>query len=365
MCSMNARSLPLARPQGEGMTLIAAIPCKDGFVLAADSQETVPVWSEAQNDWVEYRRTVQKIEPRDMGPFSVVVAGSGHAALIDSFILMLERKLSVELNETLADFVRCTEEALADFYARDVALCADSDKTIKMFFAAVPKRGGECGVWVQQNVRLDPLTDAELIGWSETLYINMMNRFYKPDMALQQGILASIYVLIVAEKTSNYVRGPMTVATIKTNGVWMANSDYIAAMTERLRIYEEQINGIFLACADTSIHAFRLEELTKGFSQSAVELHRKHIDDVVGAMTIQDIFTMNDAVPRLPLGSVISFGNRGLEFEHDPMKLQERTDRFKAMINQTRPMVERLQKATNNQPEGSTPSDSQKSTDRQ
>lgn len=345
------------------MTLIAAIPCKEGFVLAADSQETVPVWSDDQNDYVEYRRTVQKIEPREMGPFSVIVAGSGHAALIDSFIVLLERKLSSAAKDNLTDFVRYTEEALADFYARDFTLCTDLDKDIRLFFSAVPKKGGECGVWILKNVRLEPLAKADLIGFRESLYVNLMDRFSRPNMALQQGILASIYVLTVAEKTSNYVRGPMTVATVKANGIWMAKADYVAAMAERLRVYEEHINNVFLACADTSIHAYQLEEMLSGFSRSAVELHRKHIDDVVGAITIQDMMTMNDPVPRLPPGSVITFGDRGFEFEHDPARLQERNDRFRDMMEQARSAAERMQPSESSQPVDPKPSDSQKSED--
>ncbi len=273
MYSMRARSLPSVRPQRKRMTLIAAIPCKDGFVLAADSQETVPVWSDIQNDWVEYRRTVQKIDPRDMGLFFVVVAGSGNAALIDSFILVLERKLSGESGETLVDFVRYTEETLADFYARDVALCIDSDKTIKMFFAAVPKKGGECGLWVQKNVGLVPVTDAELIGWSETLYVNTMKRFYKPEMDLQQGILASIYVLIVAEETSNYVRGPMSVVIVRNSEMHMEANQQTKEMVDRLRDYEGAINALFLACAENTPHPI-FERTLANFMEEAKKLHR-------------------------------------------------------------------------------------------
>jgi len=310
------------------VTLIAAIPCRDGFVLAADSQETVSCWDGTQS--VDYRRTVQKITPRDMGVLSVIVAGSGNASLIDSFIPVLERKLSAESSDNLKDFVCCTEKVLADFYQADVALCPDADKTLKMFIAAVPKKTGECGVWLQKNVRLCPIADAELVGWEEALYVNSMKRFYSRDMTLQQGVLAAIYVLTIAEQTSNYVRGPMVVGVVKKNGMWMEKDEYVSAMTKRLHAYEQQVNDIFLACADTSIHGYQLEEKIKTFSQSAVELHKRHIDENVDSLTPNVLSTTNDPYPKYPLGSAISFGAAGFQFEHDPKKLRANLDEIKA-----------------------------------
>jgi hypothetical protein len=76
------------------VTLIAAWRCHpEGIALHADSQEIVPIWNGA--DWVEYRKTVQKITPQKMGAFQVIVAGSGNASLIESFTIRLRRKLDI------------------------------------------------------------------------------------------------------------------------------------------------------------------------------------------------------------------------------------------------------------------------------
>ena len=67
------------------MTLISAWRCNEGYVLCADSQETV----------ADYRATVQKITPLAMGNYQVIVAGSGAADLIESFGIVLQRRFDL------------------------------------------------------------------------------------------------------------------------------------------------------------------------------------------------------------------------------------------------------------------------------
>ena len=63
------------------MTLIVGIKCDDGYVVCADSQETVPL-----ADGTEARVTCQKLVPIPVGKLAVSIAGSGDANLIDAFV---------------------------------------------------------------------------------------------------------------------------------------------------------------------------------------------------------------------------------------------------------------------------------------
>jgi hypothetical protein len=73
------------------MTLLSARRVANEIVLCGDSQETI---TRIGPDGLpaEYRKAVQKIIPKNMGNYSVTIAGSGHAALIESFIVKLERR---------------------------------------------------------------------------------------------------------------------------------------------------------------------------------------------------------------------------------------------------------------------------------
>jgi hypothetical protein len=90
---------------------------------------------------------------------------------------------------------------------------------------------------------------------------------------------------------------------------------------------------VFLACADTSIHAYKLEELLMDFTRTVLTLHRDHIEKT---LNIETLFQTDDPYPKRPLGSVVTMlGNGTLKFEHDPEKLAERLKEFATLRRMT------------------------------
>ena len=319
------------------MTLIAAWRCANGIVIHADSQETVPV--PVGTEWVDYRKAVQKIRPKRMGPFNVVAGGSGNGRLIESFIIRLERTLSAASDAAnLADFVTLFESELARFYELDIALA--EDKSMTFVVGAYCTLTGEYDAWVTEHLTLRRISDdgPELVGWDEALYDTVADRLYTRGMSIHQAVLSGIYLLTIAESTSNYVKGPFSVAVIRDNGIWMEPDDYIKLVQNRLEEYEQWINRVFLACADTSIFVSDLESFLSEFSRAAVDLHRQHID---GMITWERVLSTNDSYPRFPHPSIITaMGNGALRFEHDPEKLKQTMERFES-IRKTIPNIPR------------------------
>jgi len=289
--------------------------------MHADSQETVGY----------YRKTVQKITPESMGKFHVIAAGSGPGDLIDSFIIRLRRAFEADTSTEISHFVEVTERTLADFYAFDVSLSSlpDDDKFFKFIFAASCPSTGTYGAWFSANVTLCPMQSFELAGWDEPLYVNVGRRFYTKGISIAQAVLAGVYLMTIAEGTSQYVRGPISVAIIRDNGIWMEDADYITEMEARLRDYEQKINQVFLACADTSIHVHNLEAMLTDFATAALALHRGHIDSTV---SLESLLKTNDPYPKRPLGSVVTgMADGRLVFEHDPEKLRRKLEQFEGI----------------------------------
>jgi 20S proteasome alpha/beta subunit len=298
------------------VTLIAAIPCQQGFVIAADSQETIPFFDGLT--YIEYRKTVQKIIPKEIGEFSYIVAGAGHADLIDTFIEVLDRELARKPSgNTVADFAEYVEQTLAKFYKKDVALCPSEDKEFQLFIAAVPIQGGDYGVWVQKKVRLIPVIQGELIGHRESLYVNVIRRLCKANMTIEQGVSAAVYALTIAEQTSNSVRGPMSVAIVRPYGIQMENQDYIDTLGKHLKAYEKQTSQLLLACSDTSISVPDLEDAIEAFKQTSLALHRDQIDRWAQSGN-PDVFGLMGArkLPNVPITLPLDEKDK-LTVEHD------------------------------------------------
>ena len=309
------------------MTLIAAFRCQGGLVLAADSQETI-----IDDLGNEYRKTVQKISPRKIGSYEVAFAGAGNAGLIEALILQFEAALADDTSLTgIKAFRKFAEKQIRQFYEDDVRLCPDADKGFIFFIAAASPSTQEFEGWITEQTRLRPiaLDKPELIGVEYGLYTQTARRLFVKDMMMSQAILASIYVLNLAEQTSNWVRGPMSVVAVKGNGVWEEKPEHVKRMQDRISEYEQQINAIFLACADTSIPVHKLHETITDFSEVALALHRQHIDTMMHNLSLHDVLE-GDGYPKHPIGVPIYFSSDGsLTTEHDPVKAQAMQKEFR------------------------------------
>ena len=235
----------LRLPRRTRVTLIAGWRCQKAVVIHADTQETIG----------DYRATVQKIVPEVMGNFQIIVAGSGPGELIDSFIVRLRRKMDGNASDDIQELVRTIEAELEMFNDVDVRLSPipAEEKRLKFIFAACCPASGTYDAWVTSGIRLERIADFKLAGWEEPLYENIGRRLYASDMTLAQAVLAGTYLFTIAEGTSNYIRGPFSVAVVTSKGISMEKEEYIRDMQDRLKVYETQINRIFLACSDTSV----------------------------------------------------------------------------------------------------------------
>jgi hypothetical protein len=250
---------------------------------------------------------------------------------------------------SLPDFVSMTESELLRFYEVDKLACLDSDKTTDFVIGAVSTATGQYDAWTNKNTRLRPIgrDRPELVGWYQALYDDIAARLYTPDKSIAQVILSGVYMFTVAENTSNCIKGPISVAVIRENGIFMEKEKYIKQIRDRIDDYEPWINNIFLACADTSIHAYKLKELLEEFSAAAVSLHQSQIDATVGNLTLEEIASTDDPYPKFPLGSVITtLGNGTMKFEHDPETLIKKLQHFR-QITESLPVTPRYAKCIN------------------
>ena len=295
------------------MTLISAFRGKQSIALCADAQETVTYY-DANGDPYDLRKAVQKISPVVVGGFHVAIAGSGNPTLIESFIVRAKRRLQHENlpNPHISDFVRIIEDELVVFYRNDIAVCPDTDKSIKLFIAASCPGVAECDAWVTEGIVLRELaTDKpELVGWEHEMYSEMAMRLFVRDMAMSQAVLASIYTLTVAK---HYVGGSLSVAVVYPRGIWLEDQDYVDSMESRLKGYDAAISQMFLACANTQISPASLETAVDAFKGHILGLHKQHLDEEVKRMQADGggLIAVNTPLSRLPLGTIITVDATG------------------------------------------------------
>ena len=254
------------------MTLIAAIPTPKGLVVSADTEEMCPSYDINGNTY-ELRKTVQKITPETIGNYQIAIAGSGHAQLIDTFIVKAHRA-TAGAGQSAIELRNSLERELDSFYRNDVAICQDADKDFKLFVLYFCSQTREHGVWVSERTVLRDIgARPELIGWEHQLYFGTVNRLFRADMPIAQAVLAGLYVLTIGDETSNYIKKPFHVAVVRDDGIWMEEAGDIKTMIDRLESFEKGINRLFLACAENTPHAVFESTLAK-FTDEARKLHR-------------------------------------------------------------------------------------------
>jgi hypothetical protein len=172
-----------------------------------------------------------------------------------------------------------------------------------------------------------------LIGHKESFYVNIIKRLCKDNMTIEQGVLAAVYALTIAEQTSNSVRGPMSVAIVRPYGIQMENQDYIDTLGKHLKSYEKQISQLLLACSDPSVSVPDLEDSIEAFKLTSLALHRKQIDrwaqsgnsDVLGLMGVRKLPNVPITLPMDEEGQVI--------VEHDRAAIQKSRESQNADAN--------------------------------
>jgi hypothetical protein len=285
------------------MTLIASVRCTDGIVLCADSQETVGV----------YRVAVTKLEPKKMGEYQVLIAGSGVGPLIDAFILRMENRMENEPETSIPGFKRIFEKEFGDFRRDEMPAYQPTreEKRVR-FIVAVVSPNGEYEAWVSPPAfgRLRPVRLSELVGWEEALYTSIIKRLCKTatTLSIPQAILACVHLMTVAEENSNFVKGPFAVAIVVRQGIWMDSPDYVEDSRKRLADYESQINTLFLTCADSGLYMSQFNKRINEFVHNVTIIHKMHLINLVRHM-LEDKSTWewaNEPYKRIPPGFNLS-----------------------------------------------------------
>ena len=72
---------------------------------------------------------------------------------------------------------------------------------------------------------------------TSTLHAN----FYRAGMPISQGVFLGLYLMWLAEQTSNYVKAPISVAVLKDNGLYFENQNNINAIDQKVRLFTDAI----------------------------------------------------------------------------------------------------------------------------
>ncbi len=281
------------------MTLIAGFKCTDGYVMCADSQETVT------RDGFDYRVTRQKLAPVAVGKVPMAIAGSGDGGLIDAFVGRFTQKYQHSEVAELDSAIQIFKEELLAFAKEKGIAIRKIDNSFRFLLGAYSEKDKKCRLWM--TITGDPIeiTDYALVGVEDERYDYAARNFYRAEMPISQGVFLGLYLMWLAEQTSNYVKAPISVAILKDNGLYFEDQSKINSIDQKVRLFTAQFEAQFLACSDTGLRREEFGNRLMEFGKTVVQFRRDYIEEWVGHALDIGLDKIVESWTQIPPGTTI------------------------------------------------------------
>jgi hypothetical protein len=320
-------------------------PAESVFVVCADSQETVEI------DGESYRVTRQKIKPETCGNFEIAIGGSSvQAKLVDATVRYIHKKVAKFSGTSVAELEELISESLLEFGRKDARLYSKKERVAEFMILARSLVDSSIECWQTSAAQLVPLEKKGLIGFREYLYEHVLDRFYPesaPLLPSQQAVLLGIYLLRLAEDTSNCVRAPFTVVIGRRETVTELPLHRVQNFQERINLFCSQADHILLSLADHTIWRPQYEAKLDEFKATVLRLRDDYVQDAA-PKTVEELINTNDPIPNLPPGitmPVKADGTCGIVKEmtvEERQKLREKIEWVKAEAEKLKAAQEKI-----------------------
>lgn len=290
-------------PKRMPVTLIAGFRCEEQVITAcADSQETV-----IMPNGNEYRVTRQKIKPMKCGNFELAIAGtSNNAALLDACVRRIHKNTTRFPERGLAQLEEFLSNELLDFGKNDAKLYSKKERAISLLAVARSIHESRVECWYTAAAQLIPIERTKLVGWNEELYEHVLDRLYSengPLLPPQQTVLLGMYLMELAEKTSNYVRGPISVIVARPSGIWIIDKAKVARFKEQMAVFSSQMDSLLLPFSDYTISRPQYEARLDEFKATLLQIREDYIAEAA-PKTFEEITKANQPLRTVPRGTV-------------------------------------------------------------
>lgn len=284
------------------MTLIAGFKCREGFVISADSQVTAG----------DYRASHRKLSPWQSGNFEIALAGSGdNGDVIDSFEERLKTNLSAWQSDSLEELKEFIHEELKDFHVNELGGHPPDDMRFLIGARSTPQ--GKSALWSTKLFRLKEVETYELVGAEDIRYDFAAEGYYRSDITIVQGIFLSLYIMWLAERTSNLVKAPIAVTVLRDNGLHPQQDRLIDALHERVKLFAAQFERLFLVCPDTGLQHGEFAAKVNEFVSTIAALRADYVSESVGAAVDEGLDRIADPYTLIPAGTLISLDPNSAE----------------------------------------------------
>lgn len=217
------------------MTLVIGIRCLDGFVIAADDEESDGV-----------KKTVQKIIGTPMTtpehPYQLAIAFAGDSHGCQSAANVVKGRIELEDGPSIDIAEKAIVEELSDYGRNRLPNNPDGTEPVFLFIIGYRDRAGKWGLWLFNRGQWVPIQELVAIGTGQEIAYSVSRRMFPEYQSLQVGHVHHMATQIVREgRKADGVGGTIHTWSVRTRtdtapfvSVSTGNTDYLWGMEDRL-----------------------------------------------------------------------------------------------------------------------------------
>jgi hypothetical protein len=182
-------------PRGKRLTIAAGFPCKDGLVICADTQETIPGYVKTDT---EKMRVIQS------PLFNMVFAGAGDSDLIEMTVQEMDIALTRDKVSAEWDIRKTLKTVLLDVFHNHILPDPDILPEDRPELLIALQYDAATLLYKTKGTKFRQLYSAECVGRGVILAKSLTAQLFDSGMPLSQGSLVALYVL---RQTKRWVDG--------------------------------------------------------------------------------------------------------------------------------------------------------------
>jgi hypothetical protein len=164
---------------------------------------------------------------------------------------------------------------------------------------------GGCVLWKTVATRLTEVEQFALVGNDDYKYEYAMKNHYREDITIAQGLFLGLYIMWLAEQTSNFVKSPISAVVLRDNIMTPQPDKLMDELLQRVKLFTAQFENLFLACPDTGLQPGKFVERVKEFVSSIAYLRKEYVEEWVGHAVEEGLQQIYEAPNLIPLGTTI------------------------------------------------------------
>jgi 20S proteasome alpha/beta subunit len=280
------RPTPQRFPERKRVTIAAAFPCKEGLIIATDTEESIAGY---------IKTDTQKMRIVQGQNYDLVITGAGDSDLIDCFVDELVEALEEERPEEIKGIWKVFKNTHLQSFRNHVvpyaAFPKDDRPYMDLLIGLHIKVGGRVTgahpfrteLFKANGTTVKRVNKAECIGTGIVLAQSLVDQFFDSSLNLVQTGLLAVYVLRQTKRWAQYCGGKTDIAILSNTEKELHTipTDKLKSLERHFDEFGTYLKPVLINCADINVDPKLFKKIMAKFQADVHDLQGKFVTDIL------------------------------------------------------------------------------------